>query len=92
MLNLITQGAEHIYLACGPTDFRKQIEGLAAVVSLRFVKMPVKQCGFLVKSAFFKPVQGRKMLILRTKNGIIKTETIKKEATDAYRARISGAA
>ncbi|MDE6830314.1 MAG: IS66 family insertion sequence element accessory protein TnpB [Lachnospiraceae bacterium] len=36
MLNLITQGAEHIYLACGPTDFRKQIEGLAALVSLRY--------------------------------------------------------
>ena len=36
MLNLITQGVEHIYLACGPTDFRKQIEGLAALVSLRY--------------------------------------------------------
>ena len=32
MLKAITEGAEHIYLACGYTDFRKQIDGLAALV------------------------------------------------------------
>ena len=48
MLNLITQGAEHIYLACGPTDFRKQIEGLAALVSLRYQLDPYSPaCVFL---------------------------------------------
>ena len=48
MLNLITQGAEHIYLACGPTDFRKQIEGLAALVSLRYHLDPYSPaCVFL---------------------------------------------
>ena len=47
-LNLITQGAEHIYLACGPTDFRKQIEGLAALVSLRYQLDPYSPaCVFL---------------------------------------------
>lgn len=48
MLNLITLGAEHIYLACGPTDFRKQIEGLAALVSLRYQLDPYSPaCVFL---------------------------------------------
>lgn len=48
MLNLITQGAEHIYLACGPTDFRKQIEGLATLVSLRYQLDPYSPaCVFL---------------------------------------------
>ena len=36
MLSVITQGAEHIYLCCGVTDFRKQIEGLTSLVSLKF--------------------------------------------------------
>jgi len=49
------------------------------------VKMPVKPCRFLVKSAFFKPVQDRKMLIFRTKNGIIKPETIKEGSAHADR-------
>jgi transposase len=29
-------GAEHVYLACGPTDMRKSIDGLAALVQVRF--------------------------------------------------------
>ena len=32
----IADGAEHIYLALGSTDFRKQQNGLAALVSLKF--------------------------------------------------------
>ena len=32
----IADGAEHIYLALGHTDFRKQQNGLAALVSLKF--------------------------------------------------------
>lgn len=48
MLSLITQGAEHIYLACGVTDFRKQIEGLAALVSLKYHLDPYSPvCVFL---------------------------------------------
>ncbi|QAA31025.1 IS66 family insertion sequence element accessory protein TnpB [Clostridium manihotivorum] len=36
MMNHIADGAEHIYLALGATDFRKQQNGLAALVSLKF--------------------------------------------------------
>lgn len=48
MLNMITQGAEHIFLACGATDFRKQIEGLASLVSLKYHLDPYSPvCVFL---------------------------------------------
>ncbi|MDO5522368.1 MAG: IS66 family insertion sequence element accessory protein TnpB [bacterium] len=36
MLKNIADDAEHIYIACGFTDFRKQIESLSALVSLKF--------------------------------------------------------
>lgn len=36
MLNRFTADAQHIYLAIGATDFRKQINSLAAMVQLRF--------------------------------------------------------
>ena len=36
MMKHIADGAEHIYLALGHTDFRKQQNGLAALVSLKF--------------------------------------------------------
>ena len=36
----IADGAEHIYLALGHTDFRKQQNGLAALVSLKFKLNP----------------------------------------------------
>ncbi|MCA5580538.1 IS66 family insertion sequence element accessory protein TnpB [Enterocloster clostridioformis] len=32
----MAEKAEHIYLACGATDFRKQIQGLTALVSMQF--------------------------------------------------------
>lgn len=32
MLRFLADGAENIILACGPTDFRKQIPGLVALV------------------------------------------------------------
>lgn len=35
MLNNIADGVEHIHLACGSTDFRKQIDSLSALVSLK---------------------------------------------------------
>nr|WP_300798201.1 IS66 family insertion sequence element accessory protein TnpB [uncultured Acetatifactor sp.] len=45
---MITQGAEHIFLACGATDFRKQIEGLAALVTLKYHLDPYSPvCVFL---------------------------------------------
>ena len=36
MLKNIADSAEHVYIACGFTDFRKQIESLSALVSLKF--------------------------------------------------------
>lgn len=36
MIQHIADGAEHIYLALGATDFRKQQNGLASLVALKF--------------------------------------------------------
>lgn len=36
MMQHIADGADHIYLALGATDFRKQQNGLASLVSLKF--------------------------------------------------------
>lgn len=36
MLRKITDGVKHIYLACGATDFRKQIPGLTVLIQSRF--------------------------------------------------------
>jgi transposase len=36
MMHHIADEAEHIYIALGATDFRKQQNGLAALVSLKF--------------------------------------------------------
>lgn len=36
MMHHIADGADHIYLALGATDFRKQQNGLATLVSLKF--------------------------------------------------------
>lgn len=48
MLANVADGAEHIYLACGHTDFRKQIESLSALVSLKFKLDPFSStCVFL---------------------------------------------
>ena len=36
MIRSFIDGASHIYLATGVTDFRKQIPGLSAIVSMQF--------------------------------------------------------
>lgn len=36
MMRRFTENASRIFLACGPTDFRKQIPGLIATVTLQF--------------------------------------------------------
>ena len=44
----IAEGATRIFLACGATDFRKQISGLAAAVSLSFKLDPYNgDCVFI---------------------------------------------
>jgi transposase len=45
MLNLA--GIEHVYLACGSTDLRKSIDGLAATVSQVFKLDPFSPCLFV---------------------------------------------
>ena len=37
---LTDAGTERVYLACGPTDMRKSIDGLAAIVQARFEMDP----------------------------------------------------
>lgn len=36
MMKHIAEGADHIYLALGATDFRKQISGLISLIALKF--------------------------------------------------------
>jgi transposase len=36
MMQHIADGADHIYLALGATDFRKQQNGLSSLVALKF--------------------------------------------------------
>lgn len=43
MMRHMAAGADRIFLACGPTDFRKQISGLAAMVSLQFRLDPFQE-------------------------------------------------
>jgi len=40
-------GARRVYLACGATDMRKSIDGLAAMVSCRFKIDPFSDCLFV---------------------------------------------
>lgn len=42
-----TSGAEHIYIACGHTDMRKAIDGLAALVEQNFNLSPYENSLFL---------------------------------------------
>ena len=45
MLNLSNSG--QAYLACGATDLRKSIDGLAAIVQMRFKLDPFSNCLFI---------------------------------------------
>ena len=48
MIQHIADEAEHIYIALGATDFRKQQNGLATLVSLKFNLNPYSlKCVFL---------------------------------------------
>ncbi len=48
MLDLFAKDAVHIYIACGATDFRKQIDGLVALVNLQFKLDPFSDsCVFI---------------------------------------------
>lgn len=68
MLNRLTRDAEHIYLALGSTDFRKQIRSLVSLVQLQFGKDP-----FMETSAFiFCNKRRDSVKVLRyDKNGFI---------------------
>jgi len=48
MLSHFAKDASHIFIACGPTDFRKQIDSLVAMVNLQFKLDPFSdQCAFI---------------------------------------------
>lgn len=48
MLGHFAKDASHIYIACGPTDFRKQIDSLVAMVNLQFKMDPFSdRCAFI---------------------------------------------
>ena len=48
MMERFTQDAAHVYLACGATDFRKQIRGLCALVNMKFSLDPYQDsCAFI---------------------------------------------
>jgi len=44
---LTLSSAQHVYLACGPTDLRKSIDGLAAIVQESFGLSPFSECVFV---------------------------------------------
>lgn len=68
MLDLFAKDATHIFIACGSTDFRKQSEGLVAIVNLQFRLDP-----FSEKSVFiFCNKRKTSIKVLRyDKNGFI---------------------
>ena len=48
MMERFTQDAAHVYLACGATDFRKQIRGLCSLVNMKFSLDPYQDsCAFI---------------------------------------------
>ena len=48
MMRRFLLDTDHIYLACGVTDFRKQISGLVAMVHMQFRLDPYKgSCAFI---------------------------------------------
>ena len=48
MMRRFLSDSDHIYLACGVTDFRKQISGLVAMVHMQFRLDPYKgSCAFI---------------------------------------------
>ena len=48
MMDRFIRGTTHIYIACGATDFRKQMDGLAMVVNMEFKLDPFSEaCAFI---------------------------------------------
>lgn len=48
MMDQFIKGTTHIYIACGATDFRKQMDGLALVVNREFKLDPFSdKCAFI---------------------------------------------
>jgi transposase len=45
MINIIV--SDHVYLACGATDLRRSIDGLAAIVQMKFKLDPFSKCLFV---------------------------------------------
>lgn len=48
MMRHLAEDASRIYLACGATDFRKQISGLTAIVNLQFKLDPFQETSVFI--------------------------------------------
>lgn len=68
MLNRFTADAEHIYLAIGATDFRKQINSLVSMVQLQFGMDPFAQTCIFV---FCNKKRNSVKILRYDKNGFI---------------------
>ena len=49
------KGADHVYIACGYTDLRRGIDGLASLVQQEFQLDPFRNTLFLFVSVKFPP-------------------------------------
>lgn len=86
MLNDFT-GAERIYLACGYTDLRRGIDGLAAIVQQQFQLNPFTRTLFLfcgrrcdrIKALYWEG-DGFVLLYKRLESGIFQWPRTEKEA------------
>jgi transposase len=70
MLNRLTRDAEHIFLAMGTTDFRKQISSLVSLVQLQFGKDPFIETSVFI---FCSKKRDSIKLLRYDKNGFILT-------------------
>ena len=68
MLGYMAKDAEHIFIAIGATDFRKQITGLVAIVNLRFKLDPYSdRCVFI----FCNKRRNSIRVLMYDKNGFV---------------------
>ena len=94
-------GAEHIYLACGRTDMRKLIDGLAAIVQQNFKLNPFSNSLFLfcghrcdrIKALYWEG-DGFVLLYKRLENGRFQwprtQEDVRKISVQEYRWLLEG--
>lgn len=68
MLSSFAADAEHIYLACGSTDFRKQIDSLVALVTMHFKLDPFSPASVFI---FCNKTRSSIKVLRYDKNGFV---------------------